>query len=123
MGIEYCNIGSRLEDKRLTSVDLASTRTLLDFDVLFIDPINIADRHPYFPRRKADLTEVLGLGRTVVWFIGAAPIHLLLPIEDTFGRAYSGTKTEFIGPDNLRQFWTEIEPTTEYQAYLEGAYG
>jgi hypothetical protein len=121
--MEFCTFGIQINDPRVTNDHPASTRTLLDFNVVVIDPSGIADAHSHFPRRQRDLEELLTLGGTVVWLVRPGSLHNLLPISETTAAPSSGTKTEFVGSDFLRGFWTSIEPIVHYQAYLGGAYG
>jgi hypothetical protein len=123
--MDFCGIGTDLIDSRLKSVDFRSTRAFIDFDAVVVDPAGIhgADYNPHYDRRKTEFTELLALGGSVIWFVRALAVHPVLPIGGVQGNAYSGTKMEFVGPDEFRDFWKAIEPTVEYEAYLNGAFG
>lgn len=122
--MEFCGIDFAFNDNRVSNVALASSRTLLDFDVVLIDAGRLQPVDPgHYHRRNSEIKELLALGRSVFWFVRPGSIHHLLPIEATSAISFSGTKVEFVGRDIYRDFWKAIEPLLQYEAYLEGAYG
>lgn len=105
-------------------VELTSTRTLLDFSGVLIDPQGLQNiDKPHFLRRKDDLAEFLARGGSVVWFVraGWSP-RVLLPIEAT-AEPYSGTKVDIIGSAPFQDFWTTAQTLMQYEATIRGSAG
>ncbi len=118
--MEICSFGVHADGVEF--IHAASTRTLLDFDVLLVDPSGIGGLdHQHIVRQKSEITEFLAKGGIVFWFVQAGTIHHLLPIDQTTADAFSGTKTEFVGHPPFRDFWYAVRNLMEYKAVLRGA--
>ena len=104
-------------------VELPSTRTLLDFGAVLIDPQGLQNvGHSHFLRRKDDLAEFLARGGIVVWFVRAGSLSSLLPI-DASAEPYSGTKVDIVGSAPFQEFWTKAQKLMQYEAIIRGKAG
>src|SRR6266699_4858000 len=117
--METCSIGIQLPGTEY--VHLSSTRTLLDFDTVIIDPSGIHNiGREHYARRKDDVVELLARGGTVVLFVGPGPLDLLLPIDGATGDASSGTKVDVVGSTPFQEFWTAVGGLMSYVAVVRG---
>jgi hypothetical protein len=120
--MECCSIGLHLPGVEF--VQLASTRTLLDFACVFIDPTGISSTSDaHYLRRKRDLSELLGRGGAVIWFLRSGDLQKLLPANISPAVGYSGTKVNVIGAPVFRQFWDSVGKEFSYEAVIEGTSG
>jgi hypothetical protein len=120
--MEFCSMGIQMPGAEY--VQLYSTRTLLDFDVVLIDPQGIQNvGREHYARRKDDVVELLSRGGAVVLFVRPGPLDLLLPIEGASGDAYSGSKVDVVGPEPFQQFWTAAQSLMQYEAIVRGNAG
>jgi hypothetical protein len=127
--MDICCIGRDLEEQRVETLEFQSRRTLLDFDVALIDLHGLRGDSesmtaaPSMHRRKLEIQEFLGLGRSVVVFLYDFELDALLPVQGIRTVASAGRRMDFSGPDCLKQFWSRVQESMAYVAYLDGVDG
>jgi DNA-binding protein YbaB len=99
-----------------------STRTVLDFDAVFIDAASLAQggqsQHSIRFRRN-EFSEFLALGRTIVVFTDNTQLEVFLPIQPPRLKTISGNKVDFKGPDHLKTFWQSVQADMQFLAHFE----
>ena len=123
------SIGRSFGQQGVGVIDIHSHRTLLDFDIVLLDLAALAadlkkhsNAEPH-QRRRAEIEELLRLGRTVVAFLAPYSLDLLLPIKGVTAIASVGSRTDFKGPDQFKEFWKAVEGIMHFEAYLNAPVG
>lgn len=121
--MNICSIGRDFVGDNVTNIDFASTRTILEFDAVFIDSAGLANLPPdsrVVNFRKDEFLEFLSFGRTIVFFIGTLRLAEFIPFVKPIDlKALSGQRFEFIGSDYLKLFWQAVQPDMQYLAHFE----
>jgi len=106
-----------------TEIQFDSTRTILDFDAVFVDSAAILQGIVKFAQatafRRSEFLEFLALGRTIVVFTVPLQLEVFLPIQPAGLKSKSGTRMDFKGQDHLKAFWRAVEPDMQFLAYFE----
>ncbi len=127
--MDICCIGRALEGQRVETLEFQSRRTLLDFDVALIDLQGLRGDSesmtaaPSMHRRKLEIQEFLSLGRSVVVFLYDFELDALLPVQGIRTVPSMGLRMDFSGPDCLKHFWSSVQDSMAYLAYLDGIDG
>src|SRR6266850_1790917 len=124
--MNICSFGRGFPDRTISYIDLESNQSLLDFDIAIFDLVMLAGsqgKHNHLGRRRAEVIDFLRLGRTVIAFIGHFQLELLFPIKGVATVESVGSRMDFRGPEQLKEFWSAIRGTVSYQAYLDGVCG
>jgi len=118
--MNICSIGRRFYE--ITEIDFNSTRTIFDFDAVFIDAAGLMDRQKQNPLaiefRRNEFAEFLALNRTIVVFTAPLPLEVYLPIEPVKFDALAGSKVDFKGSDQLKVFWQSVRQDMQFLAYF-----
>jgi hypothetical protein len=115
-------MGRQFDDDEATGIDYASTRTVLEFDAIFVDSYGLTQQvinSAAISFRLEEFLEFLSLGRTIVVFIGTSNLKTYLPIETIGLKPLSGKMFDFKGPDYLKAFWLAVEPDMQYLAHID----
>jgi len=128
--MNICCIGREFGDDSVKNLDFNSSRTLLDFDAAIIDLSGIfqlqcgGQLYPQIlDRRRNEISELLILGRTVAVFVSQFQFEALLPIKGVNPVASQGQRIDFKGTNELKEFWSSVRHSMQYQAYWTGACG
>lgn len=119
--MNICSLGRRFYS--VTEIEFNSTRTILDYDALFIDSAGLVEGNgqtrPAVRFRKEEFTEFLALGRTIVVFTAPVPLEVFLPIQATGMKPIAGSRVDFKGPDHLKIFWKAVQQAMQFMAHFE----
>ena len=121
--MNICSIGRSFSHNEVKRVDFVSTRTILEFDAVFIDSAGISEELHNLQAvgfRINEFEEFLSLGRTIVVFIGSLNLAEFLPMDGYFAlQAISGENFDLKGSDFLKSFWESVEQDMQYLAHFE----
>ncbi|MEO7700171.1 MAG: hypothetical protein ABIZ04_13180 [Opitutus sp.] len=123
--MNICSLGRAFDG--VSKIEFNSTRTILDFDAVFIDSAGLVEGVGIKPKtiqfRRGEFLEFLALGRSIVVFSAPIQLEVFLPISATGARAISGNRVDFKGPDHLKTFWLSVRDDTQFLAHFDTAPG
>jgi hypothetical protein len=120
--MKICSIERNFIHADASDIGFNSSRTILEFDAVFIDSAGL-EQHRQNPRalnfRRAEFSEFLALGRTIVVFTASLNLESFIPIQALGLKSISGSRVDFKGPDYLKVFWQSVQQDMQFLAYFE----
>jgi DNA-binding protein YbaB len=119
--MNICSIGINFAEE-VTPIDYNTSRTILEFDAVFIDSNGIENngQNPNAINfRRSDFLEFLALGRTIVVFTASLNLETYIPVQSLGLKSISGMRVDFKGPDHLKIFWESVQEDMQFLAYFE----